>query len=226
MERTYEVVGITSKHLSGERAYISYSTFGKITGRQNQVDTIRVRADADKISSAATQDELADLLEERFENAQLSTGSTDTQHAIFSYFTNAFDIILIILIIMAAILAVVGSLGLTGTMGINVLERTREIGVLRAVGASTNAVRQVVVTEGVVVGLISWLFGAILSAPSGFALGSAVVNAVFQTELAYKYSFVGLGAWLVIVVLIGVVSSLAPARNAVLLTVREVLDYE
>ncbi|MBN1120694.1 MAG: ABC transporter permease [Anaerolineae bacterium] len=226
MERTYQVVGVTSKHLSGERAYISYSTFGKITGRQNEADTIRVRADAGKISNASTQDELADLLEERFENAQLSTSSADTQHAIFSYFTSAFDIILLILIIMAAILAIVGSLGLTGTMGINVLERTREIGVLRAVGASTNAVRQVVVTEGVVVGLISWLLGAILSAPTGFVLGSAVVNALFQTDLAYKYSFIGLGIWLVIIILIGVLASLAPARNAVLLTVREVLDYE
>ncbi len=226
MERPYEVVGIASKHLSGGRAYISYSTFGKVTGRQNQADVIRVRADANGISSVAKQDELAALLEERFDNAQLSIASADTNNAIFSRFTSSFDIILVVLIIMAAILAIVGSLGLTGMMGINVLERTREIGVLRAVGASTNAVRQVVVVEGIVVGLISWLFGAILSAPSGFALAAAVVGAVFHTGLTYRYSFVGLASWLGIVVLIGVMSSLAPARNAVLLTVREVLDYE
>jgi putative ABC transport system permease protein len=111
-------------------------------------------------------------------------------------------------------------------MGINVLERTREIGVLRAVGASNTAVGQVVVTEGVVIGLVSWLLGAVLSGPSGFALASAVVEAVLQTSLSYKYSFVGLGIWLLLIILIGVISSLAPARNAVALTVREVLDYE
>jgi putative ABC transport system permease protein len=226
LERTYEVVGITSKHLSGERAYISYPTFGKITGRQNQADSIRIRADANGISAVAKQEELAALLEERFDNARLSTASAETNHSIFKNFTGPFDIILIVLVIMAAILAVVGSLGLTGTMGINVLERTREIGVLRAVGASNMAVGQVVVTEGVVIGLVSWLLGAILSGPSGFALAAAVVEAVLQTGLSYKYSFVGLGIWLVLIILIGVVSSLAPARNAVLLTVREVLDYE
>ena len=226
LERSYEVVGITSKHLSGERAYISYPTFGKITGRQNQADTVRIRADASRISSVARQDELAALLEKRFDNAQLSTASADTNHAVFSHFTNAFDIILIVLVIMAGLLAVVGSLGLTGTMGINVLERTREIGVLRAVGASNRAVGQVVVTEGVVIGLVSWLLGAILSGPSGFALASAVVEAVLQTGLSYRYSFMGLGIWLLLIILIGVMSSLAPARNAVLLTVREVLDYE
>jgi putative ABC transport system permease protein len=221
-----QVVGVTSKHLSGGLAYISYRTFGKITGRLNQADSVRVRADANTISSVATQEELAALLEEHFDDVQISTGSTDTNHSVYSRFTSAFNILLIVLLVMAALLAIVGSLGLTGTMGINVLERTREIGVLRAVGASNTAISQVVVTEGIVIGLVSWLLGAILSAPSGFALASAVVEAVLETNLSYKYSYMGLGIWLVIIILIGVMSSLAPARNAVALTVREVLDYE
>jgi putative ABC transport system permease protein len=187
---------------------------------------VRVRADANTIGNVTTQDELATLLEERFEHIQLSTGSTDTNHSIYSRYTSAFDILLIVLLVMATLLAIVGSLGLTGTMGINVLERTREIGVLRAVGASNKAVKQVVVTEGVVIGLISWLLGAILSGPAGFALAAAVVETVLQTSLSYKYSFMGLGIWLVIILLIGVISCLAPARNALLLTVREVLDHE
>jgi putative ABC transport system permease protein len=127
---------------------------------------------------------------------------------------------------MAALLAIVGGLSLTGTMGINVMERTREIGVLRAVGADNFAVRQVVVIEGVVVGLISWVLAAILSGPSGRALAGAVVRAVFETELSYRYSVLGLLLWLGIVVMIGIFASLAPARSAAQLTVREVLDYE
>jgi len=178
------------------------------------------------ISSPSTQDEIAEQLEERFTNARLNPGSTSTRHAFFGNITDTFDIILIILIVMAVLLAIVGGLGLTGTMGMNVLERTREIGVLRAVGASNLSVRQVVVIEGVVVGLLSWILGGILSGPSSWALAGAVINTTLETGLRLRYSFMGLFIWLGIVLLIGVFSSLAPARSATRLRVRDVLDYE
>jgi putative ABC transport system permease protein len=130
------------------------------------------------------------------------------------------------LVIMAVLLAVVGGLGLTGSLGINVLERTREIGVLRAVGASNFAVRKIVLIEGMCVGVLSWILGALLSGPVGRGLSAAVIQAVMQSNLGFRYSFAGLFLWLLVVVLIGVGASLAPARRAARLTVREVLDYE
>jgi len=225
-ERTYQVVGVTSKHLSGSRIYMEYGSFGQLTNRPNQVDMIRVRGNLEAIGSIAEQDAIAFQLETRFENASLSKSTSNTRHAIFGDFTDVFDLILVVLMIMAGLLALVGGLGLAGTLGINVLERTREIGVLRAVGASNISVRQVIVIEGVVVGLISWVLGALLSGPSGRALAGAVVNAVMQTDLSYSYSFAGLLLWLVVIGFIAVFSSLAPARRAARLTVREVLDYE
>lgn len=221
-----EVVGIVSKHLYSGRIYMEYEAFGKFTGRQNKVDVVRVRANSETISSKSEQDAIAEKLEERFENAGLSKSSSHTRHSIFAKFTDVFDIILIVLVIMALVLAIVGGLGLTGAMGMNVLERTREIGVLRAVGASNVAVRRIVVIEGVIVSLVSWVLGAILSGPAGRALAAAVVDAVMESDLNYQYSFAGLLAWLLIVIVIGILTSLAPARNATQLTVREVLDYE
>jgi putative ABC transport system permease protein len=141
-------------------------------------------------------------------------------------FTSAFDIILVVLVVMAGLLAIVGALSLTGTMGMNVLERTREIGVLRAVGAANPAVRQVVVVEGIVVGLMSWVFATMLSAPVGRVLAGAVIQSVLKAQTNFQYSVIGVIVWLAIVVVIGIVSSLGPARNAVRLSVREVLDYE
>ena len=126
----------------------------------------------------------------------------------------------------AGILAVIGGLSLTGAMGLNVLERTREIGVLRAVGAANPAVRQVVVVEGIVVGLMSWVFATLLSAPVGRILAGAVVESVLKAQANFQYSVIGVIVWLAIVVVIGILSSLGPARKAVSLSVREVLDYE
>jgi len=225
-ERSYEVVGIASKHIFMTRVYMVDEEYGRLTGLPNQVNMVRVRADLDKISKTSVQKDLALQLEERFTNAQLSTENSTTREQFFSMFTDVFNIILIVLVIMAAILAIVGGLGLTGTIGMNVLERTREIGVLRAVGASNRSVRQVVLVEGVSVALIAWVLGAFISGPSGLALAGAVIKAVLSAEASYQYSVAGLFVWLAVVVLIGVISSLAPAENAVQLTVREVLDYE
>ena len=225
-ERTYQVAGILSKHLSGPRVYMNFDTFAKLTGRQNQADTIRVRADGTRISDNAMQDQLATQLQQRFKDAGLSNSLSQTRRVSYEMFSSAFDIILVVLVVMAGLLAVVGALSLTGTMGMNVLERTREIGVLRAVGAANSAVRKVVVVEGLVVGLMSWVFAAMLSAPVGRVLAGAVVESVLKAQANFQYSAVGVIVWLAIVVVIGILSSLGPAQNAVRLSVREVLDYE
>ena len=78
-----------------------------------------------------------------------------------------FSILVTFLLVMALLIAAVGGMGLMGTMSISVLERTREIGVLRAIGAATAAVIQIVMVEGVLIGLISWVQGVILGLPIG-----------------------------------------------------------
>jgi putative ABC transport system permease protein len=225
-ERKLEVVGIASKHLTGPRIYMNFDPLTRLTGRRNQVDVVRVLATPGAFSQPAEQDAIGQQLEKRFEDAQLSQSASRTRFEIFDTIANAFNILLVILLLVAGILAVIGGLGLTGTMGLNVLERTREIGVLRAVGASHKSVRQVVVVEGTTVALISWGLSALLSYPVGRLLSEAVVRVAFGTESTFQYSYLGLLIWLVAVVLIGILASLAPARNAVRLTVREVLNYE
>ncbi len=223
---TFEVVGIASKHLVGPRIYLNYPMFAEIGGREDQVDTVRVRSSLEGIATAETQALLSDRLEEALTEQGLSTSKGQTQSDITDYFSEPFGIILMVLVVMAALLAVVGGLSLAGTMGINVMERTREIGVLRSVGASNSAIRQVVVLEGVTIAVISWLIVALISAPVSAALAGAVIYAILKTTLTFSFSFGGLFLWLGIIVIIGALSSLTPAGRAVRLTVREVLDYE
>ncbi len=225
-QQSFIVVGVASKHLSGPRVYMTPTMFGRLTNRYNQADTVRVRLDREELSSPAAQDRLGEQLETRFENAGIARGDSTTHYTIFGDFTDVFDIILIVLIIMAVLLAVVGGLGLTGTLSINVLERTREIGVLRAVGASNTSVRRVILIEGMAIGFVSWVLGAILSGPAGLALAAAIVTAILNADLSYQYSYPGLFIWFVVIGLIGVLASLGPAQRAASLTVREVLDYE
>jgi putative ABC transport system permease protein len=127
---------------------------------------------------------------------------------------------------MAVLFAVVGGLGLMGTMSINVIERTREIGVMRAIGAPTRSVAQVFVVESVAIGMISWLFGTVLAVPLSKIMSDAVGIPLMGTPITFRFSMAGVGLWLVVVVLLSVAASFIPARNAARLTVRQVLAYE
>jgi putative ABC transport system permease protein len=226
LEKPLEVVGIASKHMLGARIYMNYRQIAKMTGRYNQVDSMRVLATPGALVSAAEQQAIGKDLEKRFEDAKISQGSSETRSEIFKSLGSAFNILLAVLLLVAIILAVIGGLGLTGTMGLNILERTREIGVLRAVGASHFSVRQVVVVEGVSVALISWVLSALVSYPVGRLLAEALIRTSFGTQASFSYSPWGLLTWMAVVILIGIFASLAPAHNAARLTVREVLNYE
>lgn len=75
-------------------------------------------------------------------------------------------------------------------------------------------------------GLLSWLLGALLALPLGWALSIVIGNGFLKSPLAYTFSFGGLLTWLAIVVVLSVVTSVMPARRAWRLSVRVVLAYE
>jgi putative ABC transport system permease protein len=127
---------------------------------------------------------------------------------------------------MALLLAAVGGLGLTTTMSINILERVREIGVLRAVGASNLAVRRIVLLEGMVIGIVSWGIGTLISLPVSAWMSDQVGLALIDVPLSYQYSIVAAVVWFFALLAVAAAASLGPARNAVRLTIREVLAYE
>jgi putative ABC transport system permease protein len=127
---------------------------------------------------------------------------------------------------MAVVLAAVGGLGLSGTMSINVLERVREIGVMRAIGASDGAVLRLVLVEGIIIGILSWFAGAIIAVPLSLIISNLLGISLISQPLTYAYSIMGVSMWLVIAIILAAIASFFPARNASQLTVREVLAYE
>lgn len=226
IDRDYRIVGIVSRHLFSARIYIPYPFFSKTYGVDNQVNVIRARSQPDSFGNKAFQNRLASQLEQRFKNADLGDGTSDTQIRVLNSSESGIQVIFAVLMILSVLLAAVGGLGLMGTMSLNVLERTREIGVLRAVGASNGSVRKLVLIEGLFVGFISWLLGTIAAFPFGIGLANAVSLAIMQTTLAFKFSTPSMAIWMALVLLIATLASIIPAHNASQLTVREVLAYE
>jgi len=132
----------------------------------------------------------------------------------------------IFLLIMAVLTAFVGSLGLTGTMSINVLERTREIGVMRTIGAVDRVIMQSVIIEGLVIGLITWVLAIGLSFPISFLLISILSKAIGGAMMGMTFTPPGILLWLMFVIILSVIASIIPARNTARLTINEMLAYE
>jgi len=137
-----------------------------------------------------------------------------------------FDMIVYLMLAMAVLAAIVGSVGLMSTMSINVVERGREIGVMRAVGATSGTILGVFVVEGVMIGVLSWLLALPLSYPGAQVFSSVVGKALLQMPLDFDYSVGGAVGWLVIVVILSALASLWPALSATQVSVREALAYE
>ncbi|MFN2200352.1 MAG: FtsX-like permease family protein [Caldilineaceae bacterium] len=205
------------------QAYANYDYFAALTDSVERAFSVQIKMAPDATMS---QDEMANLLETELEAAGIQVQRVFTIDFLRRITGSFFDIIIYVLLAMGTLIAAVGALGLMGTMSTNVLERTREIGVMRAIGASDGAVLRIVVVEGIVIGLISWAIGAALAYPMGAALATAVGQVLFSTKLPYLFSVSGVITWLVIVAVLAGVASFLPAWNASRLTVREVLAYE
>jgi putative ABC transport system permease protein len=137
-----------------------------------------------------------------------------------------FNIITYLMLAMAMLAATVGGIGLMGTMSINVVERSKEIGVMRAIGASSPAIAGVFVSEGVLLGILSWLLAAPLGYPGAWVFSSIVGDTLMKVPLDFSFSVGGMALWLAIVVLLSALASLWPALRAMKVSVREALAYE
>ena len=223
-DEVWQVIGIFK--FVDQEGILGYAPFEYISEMNNQVNrsfSFRVVTEEhDRASQDAKAEELDKYLRDlgyKIRVAEAGSASLDTA-------VESLDILVVFLLIMAILTAIVGSMGLTGTMGMNVLERTREIGITRAIGADDRAVMRTVIAEGVVIGSISFALAILISIPFTYLLSTIVSLAIFQTPIDVVFTYMGYAIWLALVLVLSTVASILPARNAARLTIREVLAYE
>jgi putative ABC transport system permease protein len=227
----WRVVGIVMGVIAGPMLYIDQPYFAHLTNHIDRAETVQIvaapqRAENPSQTNAAFQAQMAKTLETHFEQAGLQVASTVITADRRGGFTQLLNIFTIIFSLTSILLAVVGALGLTGTMSINILERTREIGVMRTIGASDGMVQQMVLAEGIFIGLLSWGCGTLLAWPLGQIVNWLTGTYLLRTPLQYTFSTGGALLWLSVVIFLAVVASYLPARAASHLPVSELLAYE
>jgi putative ABC transport system permease protein len=223
-EQAWEVVGLFKfVDREGVLAYAPYEYVSQMHNLANRSFSFRLVTDR---HDRPYQDAKAEELDKYFREQGFKVRVAEAGQASLDTAVESLDTLVVFLLIMAILTAIVGSMGLTGTMGMNVLERTREIGIMRAIGADDRAVMRTVIAEGVVIGVISFGLAVILSIPFTYLLSTIVSLAVFQTPIDVVFTYSGYAIWLGMVLALSAIASVLPARNAARLTIREVLAYE
>jgi putative ABC transport system permease protein len=220
-ETDWKIVGISKETFSPPVAYIPLSFIQeRHPGMVNNLRLALAKTDADSIDSLKLQ--LDRNLESEGIRARSAVSEGDSRFA----FDQHMIMIYIFLIVMSVIIGGVGTLGLTTTMSVNVLERRREMGVIRAIGGTPRMIAVIVLMEGLVIGLLSWIIAALLAWPIDKIVGDAIVGLLFKDGMDFVFEPIGLLVWLLASIVFSASATLFPAWRASRSTVRESLAYQ
>lgn len=226
--QNWKVVGLY-RWLAGsgytvEPVYAPLETVRDITGRRELASFVLVDAPVESLSEEA---DYVHVLKKTFEDKKIKLDVFTTQARLEQrrFARNQFNPLIGTLLGLASMIAAVGGIGLSGTLAIGVLQRIREIGVLRAIGASSGAIFRLFLLEGLLHGIVAWTF----SVPLAFIVARPVAGELGKTmlgmQLDYAFDLAAVVYWLIIVTSLSWLASFWPARKAVKLTIRECLGH-
>jgi putative ABC transport system permease protein len=225
-EIDWEIVGFIYEPIVGGAnvVYLPQETLQDEMGEINQANQVWIKIDdANAIETSQHATNLRAIygavgIEPTITNEDTLAERTANQ-------IESLSVMVLLLFILAVIIAAVGAIALSGVLGINVLERRREIGVLRSIGAGNRAIATLFITEGILLGWLSWLIAYPISIVTGDLLTQALESAL-GAEFTYVYSPFSLLFWFVVVTALAVFASWTPTKQAIEVSVRESLSYE
>jgi putative ABC transport system permease protein len=213
------VVGISRELITAGTAYLAPRTYVRVAPDTATSNAFRIALrEADRTDAA--EREIRSALQRA---GIVVTGVVSESRLVGGQGAHVY-ILVVALAVVAAIMSLVGLLGLSSSLGVSVLERTREIGVMRAVGATHGAIVRMVLAEGVVIAAVSWAIAVVAGAPLSGIVGRVLARISAQ-ELDVRVTATAAGLWLMIVVCGALLVSLLPARRATRIQVRDALSF-
>jgi putative ABC transport system permease protein len=218
-----KLVGVERQILTPATAYVTPSVFAASSGMPiDSTNAVRVVLDQ---HDAKTISAMTGRIENALSAQGISMKVVISETMLEGATSGHVYIFIFALIFISVVMALVGALGLMSSMSTSVLERTREFGVMRAIGARTRIILRNVISEGVFIGLLSWLIAVPLSLPLSYGVGYLIGMLSFRAPLPLILSGQAVLGWLILVVIGSIGTSLYPARQASRLSVRETLAY-
>jgi len=219
----WRVAGIAQEPGATSSAYVTTAGLAAATGQAPRTNTLRIATASDDEQTHAA---VAKAVTEKLDGAGVEVEGAESIGEQEDSIQEHQGPIALVLVAGAIAMGIVGGIGLASTMGANILERTREFGVMHAIGARPAAVRRIVVAEGVFTAIASWLLAIIPALGLTAIMGRVVGNTFMSAPLPFRISALGVGIWSVLVILGAILATEAAATRASRLTVREALAYQ
>lgn len=221
-QSSWQIIGVI-RQIGSSRGFVNPTSLTTITGTQGMVGAIPVVTQTHSLDAHRAA---ARQFEQIFDQTGIGVQDIVSIYNVQKVMEDHFLVLTMLLLLMAGLIVIVGGLALMTTMSIQVLERTREIGVMRAIGASSRQLLHMIGTEGLVIGILSWILAALLALPLSDIIGDVFGSIFLKTTLDYALTPLGFFLWLGVVIAFSLLAGYFPARKAVRLTVRETLSYE
>jgi len=211
---SFKVVGIFQKTGDRERDYTLYTDIDQLrelTGKEEEITMIIARA-----QEGVDLEEVRLRIESLIENRKGSSENyfVATQKEILERANQVFEVVQVVFGGLAAVSLIVGAIGIANTMLMNVTERVREIGVMKAVGAENFQVMKVFLADAALIGVTGGTIGVALgygiSEAINYAARSYLGEGMLETTVSYELALFGLGFAL----LVGVIAGIYPAYRA------------
>ena len=179
-----------------------------------------------KNTNSEEQLKISRAIEENFKASGIEISENWNIGLLRKAFVEHLQVIVIFLSVISLLAVAVGGLGIASAIGINITERKRELGILRAIGVNSRQMICMISIEVLLMGLAGWLTGLILSYPISIVAGNYFGQIFLHSDLNNVISFPGALIWLAISIIVAIVSGLAPAFKAASSPLREMLSYE
>ncbi|MHB8879213.1 MAG: ABC transporter permease, partial [Myxococcaceae bacterium] len=219
---SWRVIGIVEEVGSAGVAYVTDEAFARAAGGEGRVRMLRI---ATRAGSPRERAEILQAIERELEVAQVSVEAVIPLAMLHTAMGDHIIVLIRMLLAMALLMVTVGMLGLASTMGISVIERTRELGVMKTIGAAPRQIGRLVMGEALFVGVLSWGVATALALPLTAVVGQTVGMLAFRVRLPLVMDPWAVSGWLALVVAVSIAATVLPARRASRLTVWEALAH-
>ena len=213
------VVGFVREPLTAGSAMVSPATFARATQRADSTNTVRVT-----LAPSVTERDGTRRIVDALERVGVAVGSVTAESRVAGAQGGHIYILVFALAVIALVMAVVAMIGLASSLGVSVLERTREFGVMRAIGCRSSDIVVTVLAEGLVIALLSAVAAIAMSQLVSEIVGR-VLASISNQELTLSLSSASVALWVAGLLLGATLVSWYPARRAARLTVRDALAH-
>jgi putative ABC transport system permease protein len=217
----WDVVGVVDMGPAGS-AFATRAAVAEVAG-DGRARLALIRATR---SGVAAQSELIQRLRRDLEQRGFAVESGQLVQAARVALEDHLLLVASFLVLMSQLTVVVGGLALASTMSLAVLERTREIGVMRAIGARHRTIVLIVLGEGMVVALLGWAMAIPLSIPMSVAVAKSFGRIMLPVPAGMAPEAGAVLTWLVLALVVSAAACAWPARSSTRIPTARALAYE